>query len=361
MASGRHTYQSVQIGVMLPNWVGDVVMATPALRAMRRKFGPTATYVGVMRPYVADVLGGLPWFDKVLYFDARSKDRTQRAPHVTRQLYAQQLDWLFLLPNSLRAGLIARMAGARRCVGYARYGRGILLTDKLSPLRRGTKLEPVSAVDYYLQLAYATGCSTESPQLELSTLPDDERRADTIWERFRFGQANGVVVFNTGGAYGSAKTWPPEYFAELGQRIADEADRSVLVVCGPAERAQADEIVWRANRPNVHSLAKDDVAIGLTKACIRRSELLVTTDSGPRHFAAAFDIPSVAIFGPTDTRWSKNYHGREIQLRHEVPCGPCGQRACLHLHHKCMRDLTVDRVFAAVQLHLEQHSRRTAA
>jgi site-specific DNA-methyltransferase (adenine-specific) len=85
------------------------------------------------------------------------------------------------------------MAGARRRVGYARYGRGMLLTDKLSPPRRGTKLEPVSAVDYYLQLAYATGCPTESPQLELSTLPDDERHADTIWERFRFGQANGVV------------------------------------------------------------------------------------------------------------------------------------------------------------------------
>ena len=346
---------------MLPNWIGDVVMATPALRAIRRKFGGGATYVGVMKPYVADVLSGLQWFDEIVFFDARSPDRTQRARDVTRQLRARQLDWMFLLPNSLRAGLMARLARARRRVGYDRYGRSMLLTDKLTPPRHGQQLEPVSAVDYFLELAYATGCPTERPQLELATLPDDERHADMIWERFQLDRANGVVIFNTGGAYGSAKSWPAEYFATLGQHISDLADRSVLIICGPSERGQADEIEWRANRPNVHSLAKDDVTVGLTKACIRRSELLVTTDSGPRHFAAAFSVPSIAIFGPTDTRWSKNYHAGEIQLRQDIGCSPCGQRECPELHHHCMRQLTVDRVFAAVRKILDQPAHRKAA
>ncbi len=358
--SARPADQSLRIGVMLPNWVGDVVMATPAIRAIRHKFGPQATYIGVMKPQMADVLNGLSWFDESLFFDARSKVRRQRVSHVARQLYVRRLDWMFLLPNSLRAGLIAWLAGARRRVGYDRYGRGMLLTDKLLPPRRIAKLEPISAVDYFLQLVYAVGCPIESPHLDLATIPQDERHADKIWEQFRFGQAKGVVIFNTGGAYGPAKNWPPEYFAELAQRISSMG-WSVLVVCGPSERSQANEIVWRAKCPNVHSLAKENVSIGLTKACIRRGDLLLTTDSGPRHFAVAFRIPSIVLFGPTDPRWSENYRRNEIQLSHKISCSPCGQRECPQLHHRCMRELQVDHVFAAVEQQLKKSLKGPAA
>jgi heptosyltransferase-2 len=96
------------------------------------------------------------------------------------------------------------------------------------------------------------------------------------------------------------------------------------------------------------SLADEPLSIGLSKACIRRSDLLVATDSGPRHFAAAFDVPAISLFGPTDPRWSINYHQRETRLFHQVPCGPCAQRECPLVHHECMRGLRVERVYEAV-------------
>src|SRR5262249_6123559 len=128
----------------------------------------------------------------------------------------------------------------------------------------------------------------------------------------------------------------------------------VLVVCGPAERALAREIASRADLPAVVSLGElaekggPKLSLGLTKACIRRADLLVTTDSGPRHFARAFDRPVVTLFGPTHIAWTETYHPRAVHLQKQVPCGPCQQRTC-PLDHQCMRQLTPPEVFRAAQ------------
>src|SRR5207248_5111138 len=124
----------------------------------------------------------------------------------------------------------------------------------------------------------------------------------------------------------------------------------VLVLCGPGERDLARQIVARARRPGVTSLADVPLSLGLTKACVRRADLLITTDSGPRHFAAAFDRPVVTLFGPTHIAWTETYHPKAIHLQKRVDCGPCQQRVC-PLDHRCMRLLTPAEVFnAAVEL-----------
>jgi heptosyltransferase-2 len=241
-----------------------------------------------------------------------------------------------------------------------RSGRGWLLNRRLHPPRTGRRFTPISAVDYYLELARAAGCRPESRKPELFTTFLDEQAADTLWRKFKLeGQA--VVALNSGGAYGAAKHWPVEHFAELARRLAGECDVSVLVLCGPAERGAAADIVRRAACPRVHSLAQERLGIGLSKACVRRSRLLVSTDSGPRHFAAAFGVPAVALFGPTDPRWSINYHPREIHLQHPLDCQPCAKRVCPLLHHRCMRDLSVQRVFEAAESLLNNvHQQRAA-
>jgi heptosyltransferase II len=118
-------------------------------------------------------------------------------------------------------------------------------------------------------------------------------------------------------------------------------------LCGPNERKLARQIVELAESPAVHSLADVPVSLGLTKALIRRSALLVTTDSGPRHFAAAFERPVVTLFGPTHIEWTETYYARAINLQRKVPCGPCQLRVC-PLDHRCMKDLAVAEVAAAV-------------
>lgn len=125
-----------------------------------------------------------------------------------------------------------------------------------------------------------------------------------------------------------------------------------MVICGPAERDRAASIAQAAAHPRVVSLAAGPLSIGLSKACVRRSRLLVTTDSGPRHFAAAFNVPAVTIFGPTHVAWSENYHPGALHLQLQLDCVPCQQRTCPLGHHRCMRELSVDRVYAAVTEHL---------
>ena len=237
-------------------------------------------------------------------------------------------------------------------VGYVRDGRGPLLTRKLHHPRHGFGRLPFPAIDSYLQLAYALGCEPESPQIELNTLANDEEAADAVWKQSHLPPGDQVVVLNSGGAYGAAKLWPSEYFAELARRIVDEQGLAVLVTCGPDERDIARRIVALADHPRVVSLAEETNSIGLTKACVRRSRAMVTTDSGPRFFAVAFGVPVVTLFGPTHMGWTRTHYAREICLQHAVPCGPCGRRVCPLGHHDCMRSLSVERVYAAVRRQL---------
>jgi heptosyltransferase-2 len=353
----------VKIAVFLPNWVGDMAMATPVLRALRNHFGPDARLLGVGRPYLAPVLHGTTWLDDYVDFHSRSKDRSVRMVAVTQALRREGVDTVVLLTNTLRTGLMAYASGAKQRVGFVRYGRGPLLTHKLYFPRYGLRRLPTPAIDSYLQLASALGCPRESPRLELGTTAHDETVADAVWEKHRLGDDERVVVLNSGGAYGPAKHWPSEYFALLARRVVADGQHSVLVTCGPNERDVARRIVALAGHPRVVSLADEPVSIGLTKACVRRSSLMVTTDSGPRFFGVAFGVPLVTLFGPTDMRWSLTHYAGETCLQHAVPCGPCGARDCPKGHHDCMRLLDVERVYRAVRarLGMEPSHRSSAA
>ena len=117
-------------------------------------------------------------------------------------------------------------------------------------------------------------------------------------------------------------------------------------------------VAGMAKRPTVHALADQPLSVGLTKACIRRSDLLITTDSGPRHFAAAFDRPVVTLFGPTHIGWTETYHPKALHLQKQVECGPCQQRVC-PLDHRCMMELTPFEVLSAATGLLTRFPRRT--
>ena len=121
----------------------------------------------------------------------------------------------------------------------------------------------------------------------------------------------------------------------------------MLVLCGPAERDPAREIVRLAGHPAVVSLAEQPLSLGLSKACVRRAALLITTDSGPRHFAAAFQTPVITLFGPTHIAWTRTNHPQAIHLFHPVPCGPCQKPVCPEGHHRCMRELSPEQVLQA--------------
>lgn len=348
----------MKLAVFLPNWVGDAVMATPALRALRAGF-PQAELVGVARPVIAEVLDGAGLLDRVVRHHPRGPDARQRGWPLIRRLRAERFETAVLFPNSLRSAWLAWLSGARRRVGFARDARGWLLTDRLTPKPKST---PHPVLDEYLRLAEKLGCPSDSRRLSLAVSRADQAALDEFWRRHPGAwRSQGYVCFNTGGAFGPAKNWPREAFAELARLIVDGLGKAVLIVCGPAERDDARRIAAAAGRPQVVSLAEVSGGIGLTKAVVRESELLVTTDSGPRHFAAAFDVPVITLFGPTHIAWSETYYPRAVHLQLAVECGPCQQRSCPLGHHRCMQDLSVAQVWEAVQRMFSVAQRLTRA
>lgn len=349
-----------RIALFLPNWVGDVVMATPAIRAVRDAF-PAADLVAVCKPYVADVLAGSPWFRAVVPFDKKGP-RSQRLFAVARKLRGPQTDAAVLFPNSLRSALAAKLAGCRRVVGFARYGRGFLLTDKLQHATdaRG-RFVPAPVIDDYNRLAVALGTPDPGHRMELFTTDADELAAGAVWQKFGLARYPRVVALNPGAAFGASKHWPVESFASLARMLTARLGCAALVLCGPGERDTARRIAETSRTPHAFSLADTPLSLGLTKAVVRRADLLVTTDSGPRHFAAAFRTPAVTLFGPTHIGWTETYFAKAIHVQKSVPCGPCQKRVCPEGHHRCMRELGPDEVFAAVARLLAESGVRRAA
>jgi heptosyltransferase II len=339
----------MNIAVFLPNWIGDVVMATPALRALRERY-PSARLIAVCRPYVTGVLEGAPWFDATFALERGGAWRLRSAA----------VDLAVLLPNSFRTALVAWWGGCRRRIGFRRYARGPLLTDALEPARDGAgRLHPSPLIDDYNLLAQRAGCPWPGHRMELFTTPADEQAADRVRDKFRLGATDEVVCLNPGAAFGAAKHWPTESFAQLARALVKRRGCRVLVLCGPRERSLAAAIAAQADRPEVVSLAEEPLSLGLTKALVRRSALLVTTDSGPRHFASAFGRPVVTLFGPTHIAWTETYAPQALHLQKKVPCGPCQQRVC-PLDHACMRQLAPADVLRAA-LELLTHADRKAS
>jgi heptosyltransferase-2 len=335
----------MNIALFLPNWVGDVVMATPAIRAVREHF-PTARIAAVCRPYVADVVAGSPWFDDVILHEKKGP-RERRGLAVIGRLRAGDIDAAVLFPNSFRSALTARFGGCKRRIGFARHGRSLLLTDRLLPVRdeRG-RIKPSPIIDDYNRLVRPLGVGNPGRRMELFTTEADEAAADRVWAATGLDRGGEVIGLNPGAAFGAAKHWPSESFAKLARELVDRRGSRVLVLCGPNERDTARYIVQMADRPGVRSLADFGVSIGLSKACVKRLDLLVTTDSGPRHFAAAFDRPVVTLFGPTFIEWTETYYAKAVHRQKKVPCGPCQLRTC-PLDHRCMTTLTPGEVFEA--------------
>ncbi|MFW6133176.1 MAG: glycosyltransferase family 9 protein, partial [Planctomycetota bacterium] len=208
--------------VLLPNWIGDTVMATPVLRGLRRaRPGARITHMGV--PGSLAVLVPDRWADDVLTDTSRQPPRLTNFWHLASQLRRRRYDMALLLPNSFRTAALARAGGVKRVAGYDRDGRGWMLTDKLAPPRdEQGQLEPVPAIDYYLDLARLVGADRCRPsrRMTLDVAPDDATAADALLADAGADAARPLVMLNPGAAFGPAKMWSPARFAEVGDRLA---------------------------------------------------------------------------------------------------------------------------------------------
>ncbi|MBX3402825.1 MAG: glycosyltransferase family 9 protein [Phycisphaeraceae bacterium] len=310
--AGSHPRQPLRLLVVCPSWLGDVVMATPALRRLRSAL-PGAFIGGLVRPGLDELLAGTDFFDEVHIARAQGIMGPKR---VASQVRGRGYDTALLLTNSFSTALVTRLAFIPRRVGYDRDGRGMLLTDRLAPERspRGGYV-PVPMVEYYLRAAESVlGEKPEGAEagrhrgmrLELAVTPEQDAAAERVLRAGDLDGSRPIAIINPG-ANNEAKRWPAERFAQVAAHLASRA-MDIAINGSPAERDLAALVAAEARRlapaANIAELPALGITIGALKGVVRRAAVVLTNDTGPRHIAAAFGVPTVTLFGPTDPRWT---------------------------------------------------------
>ncbi len=339
-----------RILIRATNWVGDAVMSLPALQAVRRRH-PRAEITVLARPWVADLYRREPFADRVLLYEARPGAGDWRGKWKAAQaLHAGGFGAAILLPNSFEAALVVWLARIPRRIGYRRDARGPLLTD---PIPRPAPGEiPRHESYYYLEMLRRAGLIEELPVVE-------EIRLDGAGKARVQGQArleaeglgSGVIGVSPGAAFGSAKRWLPERFAEAAAQAARRAGLAVAIFGAAGERAICEAVARQlgAARIPVRNFAgRTSLAefIELAAAC----RLFLTNDSGAMHVAAALGVPTVAVFGSTDPEATGPLGKHTRIIREPVDCAPCKLREC-PIDHRCMTRVEAARVAeAALQL-----------
>jgi len=317
--------------VRAPNWVGDVVMATSNFADIRRSF-PQARITVLVKPGHERILGGSPDCNHVL------GDRSGGAPGkilaLARELRAAIFDLAIVFPRSFRTALIPFLARIPRRAGYRGNIRSCLLTEAVDRERDGRKTRPVPMPLYYAKLCETVGVQRGDGKPRLYVPPECEEQAAVYRRELGITDGEGLVGLNPGASFGASKLWPPRYFSELGDAITERYGVRTLLLIGPGEEDLADEIASRMQHRPVYDRSRI-FPLDVLKPVIRDLKLLVTTDTGPRHYAVAFGVPVLVVMGPTHPEYTAiNLEQTEV-VRHDVPCGPCHLKVC-PIDHKCM-------------------------
>jgi heptosyltransferase II len=224
------------LAVALPNWVGDAVMATPALRALRAKF-PAERIVGVVRPSIRQVLEPNPWIDAYIETGKSSVDMRRAAAELRREKSEAGI----LMPNSFRTALLFWMGRVRRRIGYDRGGRGILLTDRLQPLRENGLFGPAPMIPYYGAMVARLGADPSDTRMELFPTEADETAAAAAFSSAGL-EPGRTLLLCPGYAFGPSKGWPAEHWAAVIRGARERFGLESAVLCGPSEGPIAESI-----------------------------------------------------------------------------------------------------------------------
>jgi len=325
-------------------------MSLPAVRVLRTAY-PGAHLTVLARPAVADLYARETAIDAVMRL---AGERRTAAAELRRACF----DCAILLPNSLDAALLVWMAGIPRRIGYRRDGRRWLLTEAIPPPEPGEI--PRHERFYYLELMRRAGIIHEYPacaEVRLNGIAD--ARASGLAALGELGMAPPAIGVSPGAAYGEAKRWLPERFAETAAAVARAHGAAVAVFGAAAERPLCESVAdaIRSAGVAVHDFAGETTLrqfIDLAAAC----RLFLTNDSGAMHIASALGVPTVTVFGATDDTTTGPTGSLARIVREQVECAPCLLREC-PIDHRCMTRVSAGRV-TGIALELWEESARRA-
>jgi heptosyltransferase II len=332
----------VKLLIRATNWVGDAIMALPALQAVRKRFADAHVAILAL-PYVAQIYQGQGIADELIAYDRKGEHAGIRGREkLAASLKAKQFDTALLLQNAFDAAWVAWRAGIPQRIGYNRDGRGLLLTEAI-PVPRAGEI-PAHEKFYYLELLRRAGWLENLPdvsEISLRVNAGDSEKAEE--KLLGLGAREGAmrVAVGAGASYGSAKCWLPERFAQALNQLQRERDADVVLFGTPSEMEVSAAIQAGLARTALDLTGKTQIAE--LPALLSRCSAFLGNDSGAMHVAAAVGLPVVAIFGPTDPFGTAPVTPRCTIVQEKPYCSPCFLRRC-PTDHRCMKAVTSEMV-----------------
>ncbi len=337
----------MNIIVRMPNWIGDLVMATPILADIRHKF-PSASITAMCRRPLCDLLEKDPFIDEIFCFTKPNNGflRREDKRDIISKIAGGKFDVGILLTNSFSSAWWFWQGGVKQRIGRSKWSRNWLLTDAVNIPDKGAEHEVTS----YKRLLSPLGIHISSTKPKLFFDPTEVETAKQLLHQRGYIAGRPLVGINVGASYGSAKCWPPERFRALATELLKDPDL-FLVFFGDVTTATLVKEITRGLSSRAIDIAgvTDLRELGcLIQAC----NLLVTNDSGPMHIGSAVGTPLVALFGSTEPLATGPYEEPDSVIHKRPPCSPCYQRKCPLKHFRCMTEITVEEVAAKVRLQL---------
>lgn len=345
LSVSRLDSQPRRILLVLPTWASDVVMATPFIRSLFAHFSQAEIHL-LMHRRLLPVLEGSPWINRVHFWAPRTKTAEARAAQreLIHTLRGCDFDLAVLLPNSFRSAWLCYQAGARRRIGFARDGRGLLLTDKIAaPNRVRGGFQPMPLCDYYGALAEALGMPHPGDRVELFLVDHADAAVDARLAQAGVKPHQPLVVVSPGGEHGSA-----EYFAMVADQLAARFDVAIVIAPEAGDESVASAMADAMNAPAC-LLNAPCLSIGELKSLMADADLLLGVEGDLRQYATAFETPQVTVFGTNDPRWSAISHRLEIGLGFD---GRTAGGASRSIDRKQVPTIAVEDVLAACEAQL---------
>jgi heptosyltransferase-2 len=327
------------------NWVGDAVMAIPALRELRRIL-PSAHITLFTPEWSRGIFADADFIDDILVVDGAGVWKQGKA------LRAEDFDLAVLFTNSFSSAAAAKLGSAKYRIGYKNEGRGFLLTHSLDkPEWRDEKHE----IFYYLNIVAeletllngASKALENEPRFELTVSGERQAEARKILAGKILGAgcdpAKKIVAFCPGSTNSRAKRWQAESYATLADKLREELDANVVLIGAADEREVSQNVSQLAKYPPV--MLTGETSLSQVVAILSVCDLLVSNDTGPAHISAALGKPALVIFGPTNPKTTRPFPANAEIIRKEVECSPCMLRDC-PIDHRCMTRISPDEVFA---------------
>lgn len=327
--------------------MGDAIMATPALRALRQHYNDAHICFAASR-LVKEVLSPSDYNDEWLILSGNPLSNAIK-------LREHRFTTVFLLKNSFSCAMSCMIAGIPKRIGYSRDARGWMLTSDIFPKRtKQGNYEPYPMMNYYLDILRSIGIDSADTKMHINVSKSDEEKICSKLP-LAFSPEKRLFVIVPGGAFGPSKCWPTEKFAQLSDRLIEKYNANVVVSVAPneAEIKIAQNICDKA-KYHLINLAQTPLSMGELKALYANTDLVITNDTGPRHIAVALDRKVVSLFGPNDPAWTDSQHDKEIMIIAKGACVPCAKPVCAHPESFCMDSISVDQVLDAVDQLMQQ-------